>query len=237
MARHGVGWMLGRWIQLLTIGALALAPLGLTLWILWLLVQLFSFVGGLIARPVLGWLAQSAPPVEALLERPMAEPLLELAFALALLTIAGLLAGNFVGRVFGEWVSRVVAKIPIASVVYASARQLIESFQSPEAAAKKVVLIEFPSEHMKAVGLVTREFRDTITGEHLVAVYVPTTPNPTSGYVEIVPAHRLVWLDWTTAEAIQFIVSAGVTAPDRITFHTAAPAPSSGVAVNQDRQE
>lgn len=224
MARQSIAWLMGRWIQLLTLGALALAPLGLTIWIVWLLVQLFSFIGGLFARPLMNWLAQSAPGAEIFLENhPIVGDLVELGFALALLTLAGLLAGNVVGRLLGNWVSRLVAKIPIASVVYSSARQLIDSFQSPTTAAKKVVLIEFPSERMKAVGLVTREFRDAVTGEHLVAVYVPTTPNPTSGYVEIVPASRLVWLDWTTAEAIQFIVSAGVTAPDRITFNNGPP--------------
>ncbi len=224
MARQSLTWIMGRWVQLLTLGALALAPLGLTLWIIWLLVQLFSFIGGLFARPLMGWLAESAPGAETFLDTyPFVADAVELGFALALLTLAGLLAGNVVGRLLGNWVSRLVAKIPIASVVYSSARQLIDSFQSPATAAKKVVLIEFPSERMKAVGLVTREFRDAVTGEHLVAVYVPTTPNPTSGYVEIVPASRLVWLDWTTAEAIQFIVSAGVTAPDRITFNNGPP--------------
>lgn len=224
MARQSIAWIMGRWVQLLTLGALALAPLGLTLWIIWLLVQLFSFIGGLFARPLMGWLAESAPGAERFLDDyPFVADAVELGFALGLLTLGGLLAGNVVGRLLGNWVSRLVAKIPIASVVYASARQLIDSFQSPATAAKKVVLIEFPSERMKAVGLVTREFRDAVTGEHLVAVYVPTTPNPTSGYVEIVPASRLVWLDWTTAEAIQFIVSAGVTAPDRITFNNGPP--------------
>lgn len=224
MARQSIAWIMGRWVQLLTLGALALAPLGLTLWIIWLLVQLFSFIGSLVARPFMGWVAQAAPSIEFFLDDyPIVGDLIELGFALGLLTLAGLLAGNVVGRLLGNWVGRLVAKIPIASVVYASARQLIESFQSPTTAAKKVVLIDFPSPEMKTVGLVTREFRDAVTGEHLVAVYVPTTPNPTSGYVEIVPASKLVWLDWTTAEAIQFIVSAGVTAPDRITFKNGPP--------------
>jgi uncharacterized membrane protein len=82
-----------------------------------------------------------------------------------------------------------------------------------------VVLIEFPTETMRTVGLVTRTFRAEDTGQELAAVYVPTTPNPTSGYVEIVPVDRLVWLDWTPSDAIQFIVSAGVVGPDRIRYH------------------
>jgi uncharacterized membrane protein len=218
--RHGFAWFAGRWLQVLSLGALALAPLGLTIWILWLLVQLFAFVGGLFARPAMSWLAVRAPGVEGMLERPFVPEIIELAFALVLLTLTGLFAGNFIGRLLGGMVSGLMTKIPIASVVYSSARQLIESFQSPSAAAQKVVLIEFPSEHMKTIGLVTRQFKASDTGEELAAVYVPTTPNPTSGYVEIVPTSRLVWLEWTTSEAIQFIVSAGVVAPQELRYRT-----------------
>lgn len=216
--RHGWTWFVGRWVQILTIGALALAPLGLTVWIIWLLVQLFAFIGSLISRPVMDWLASRAPVVENLLERPVAMGAIELIVALGLLTLVGFFAGGVVGRLFGGIVENFMTKIPIASMVYSSAQQLIKSFQSPSSAANKVVLIEFPSEHMKTVGLVTRQFADSVTGEELAVVYVPTSPNPTSGYVEIVPVDRLVWLDWTTSEAIQFIVSAGVTAPEKIRF-------------------
>jgi uncharacterized membrane protein len=224
MPRHDMGRMMARWFQTLTIGALALAPFGLTLWIVWLLIQLAAFIGSLIARPVLSTLAQIAPGVEQLLESPLASVTIELFFALVILTLAGMFAGNIVGRMFGAFVGGLIQKIPIASVVYSSARQLIQSFQSPTEVASKVVLIEFPSEHMKAVGLVTRQFRASDTGEELAAVYVPTTPNPTSGYVEIVPVDRLIWLDWTTSEAIQFIVSAGVTAPASIRYRTSREA-------------
>ena len=220
--QHGWTWFVGRWVQILTIGALALAPVGLTVWIIWLLIQLFAFIGGLFARPFMDWLSTRAPFFEGLLERPIALGLVELAFALGLLTLAGLFAGNVVGRLFGGVVERLMMKIPIASVVYSSARQLIQSFQSPASAANKVVLIEFPSEHMKTIGLVTRQFKASDTGEELAAVYVPTTPNPTSGYVEIVPVSRLVWLDWTTSEAIQFIVSAGVTAPESFRYRNSS---------------
>lgn len=225
MKRHGPGWFAGKWVQMLTIGALALAPLGLTIWLIWLLAQLAAFVGSLVSRPVLGWLAIYAPGIEDVLADPFIATLIEIGFAIVILTLTGLFAGNFIGRQFGRLVNSLMVRIPIASVVYSSVRQLIQSFQSPAEAAKKVVLIEFPSEHMKTVGLVTRTFVADDTGEQLAVVYVPTTPNPTSGYVEIVPFERLVWLDWTTAEAIQFIVSAGVTAPDRIRYRQTGQPP------------
>ena len=218
MTIGSVGSLAARWARILSVGALALAPLGLTIWALWLLLQLAAFVGGLIAKPFLGVLARQSPELEAFLTEPFVAGAIALAAAIALLTLVGRFAGNFIGRQFGRLVAMVVERIPIARVIYSSARQLIDSFGSPAAAGQKVVLIEFPTESMRTVGLVTRTFRAEDTGQELAAVYVPTTPNPTSGYVEIVPVERLVWLDWTPSEAVQFIVSAGVVGPDRMRF-------------------
>ena len=71
---------------------------------------------------------------------------------------------------------------------------------------------------MRAVGLVTRTLEDEQTGEKLAAVYVPTTPNPTSGYVEIVPVSRLVSTDWTLDEAMNFLVSGGAVGPEAVRY-------------------
>lgn len=218
-----MGGLLGKWVRTITIGALALAPLALTVWVIWMLIRLAAYVGGLVGDPVLNWLSRNLPIFHEALERPLVAETIELVIALAVLTIAGLFAGNVFGRLLGNATASLMQRIPIAGMIYSSARQLIRSFQSPAEAAKKVVLIEFPTEHMKTVGLVTREFRAEGTGEALAAVYVPTTPNPTSGYVEIVPSDRLVWLDWSTSDAIQFIVSGGVTAPDTIRYRNSAP--------------
>jgi uncharacterized membrane protein len=84
--------------------------------------------------------------------------------------------------------------------------------------AQRVVLIDFPHQGMKAVGLVTRTLRDEATGREYAAVYVPTTPNPTSGYLEVVPVDRLTPTDWSLDQAMAFIISGGAIAPDRIHF-------------------
>jgi uncharacterized membrane protein len=81
-----------------------------------------------------------------------------------------------------------------------------------------VVLIEFPSPEMKTVGFVTRTMVDTNTGQELAAVYVPTTPNPTSGYLEIVPIEKLVSTSWSIDEAMSFIISGGAVAPDSVPY-------------------
>ena len=82
---------------------------------------------------------------------------------------------------------------------------------------KRVVLIDFPSPELKSIGFVTRVFRDA-NGTELAAVYVPTTPNPTGGYLEIVPLDRLVATDWSVDQAMAFILSAGAVGPDPLPF-------------------
>src|SRR5262249_23363890 len=100
--------------------------------------------------------------------------------------------------------------------------QLVASFQDKPSGLQRVVLIEFPSPEMKTVGIVTRVFNDAETGEEIAAVYVPTTPNPTSGYMELVPVARLVTLDWSINEAMTVIMSGGSAAPDRLNYSRGA---------------
>lgn len=220
-ARHHVKSWAARASEALVVGAVAVAPLALTLWVLWLVLKIAAFVGGLMTGPFNATVLAIAPGLEGFLLHPVTATILNVLVALGALVVVGLMAKGVVGRIVGRMVEDFITRIPVGSVVYGSARQLISSFQSPTEGAQKVVLIEFPSPEMRAVGLVTKRFRASDTGEELAAVYVPTTPNPTSGYVEIVPVERLVWLDWTLNEAVQFIVSGGVIAPEAVKYRTA----------------
>jgi uncharacterized membrane protein len=83
---------------------------------------------------------------------------------------------------------------------------------------QRVVLISFPSPEMKAVGFVTKVMTDPATERELAAVYVPTSPNPTSGYIEIVPMDEVVQTDWSIEEAMTFVMTGGTNAPDRVNF-------------------
>ncbi len=204
--------------EALIVGLIAVLPLALTLWVLWLVLQVAAFVGGLMTAPVTASLLALAPGLEGVVRNEVVATILNIVVALAALIVVGFLAKGVIGQLVGQMVENFITRIPVGNTVYGSARQLINSFQSTTDKAQKVVLIEFPSREMKAVGLVTRRFFAADTGEELAAVYVPTTPNPTSGYVEIVPVSRLVWLDWTLNDAIQFIVSGGVIAPESINF-------------------
>lgn len=138
------------------------------------------------------------------------QSILALLLALVFLFLLGKATNAVVGRRLLQIFDRLVETLPLARTIYSATRTLIKSLSGDgSATGDKVVLIEFPSEHMRAVGFVTQVFPAAPGRPELAAVYVPTTPNPTSGFVEIVPTSRLVWLDWTKNDAMAFIVSGG----------------------------
>jgi uncharacterized membrane protein len=148
---------------------------------------------------------------------------------LAALYLLGEIATAVAGRRLLATFDYLMARIPIVQSIYGAARQLVTSFQDKPGGQQRVVLIEFPSPEMKTIGLVTRIFNDADTGEEIAAVYVPTTPNPTSGYMELVPTSRLVMLDWTINEAMTFIMSGGAAAPSKLNYSKGAAKPVSVV--------
>ena len=131
-----------------------------------------------------------------------------------------LLVGSMAQRVFGQrllrWFEAMVARIPLANTIYGSARKLLDILQTSPDGTQRVVLVDFPHTEMKSVGFVTRVVREHGTGRELAAVYVPTTPNPTSGYLEIVPVDKITPTDWTVDQAMSFIISGGAVAPESI---------------------
>jgi uncharacterized membrane protein len=203
-------------------GLLALTPI----WITWLV---FNFALGILSglgRPwVQGFakaLGRVAPGAAELLLRPWFESALAVA-----LTLVGLYAlGWATSRVFGKrllaWFESLVARVPLVSGIYGAAKKVLAAFQTRPEGVQRVVLINFPSREMKAVGLVTRTLVDERSGRELAAVFVPTSPNPTSGYMEIVPLEHVVPTDWTIEEAMRFIITGGTSAPNRIPYDGAA---------------
>jgi len=117
-----------------------------------------------------------------------------------------------------------IERIPIAHTIYSGTKKLMSMLQKKPAGTQRVVLIDFPSPELKSIGFVTRVFSDP-SGREYAAVYVPTTPNPTGGYLEIVPIERLVATDWSVDQAMAFILSAGAAAPDVVPFHIERPPP------------
>jgi len=141
--------------------------------------------------------------------------------------LLGWLATQVIGRRLIHWFDSLVHRIPLVQTIYGSIKKLMAAIQEKPRDVQRVVLISFPTPEMKTVGFVTRVLKDEHNGEELAAVYVPTTPNPTSGYLEIVPLKHVISTDWTVDQAMSFIISGGAVAPDHIQYsRSAKPAPS-----------
>lgn len=205
----------------LSTGLLLAIPALVTFWVIELTLELAVAAG----EPLAVLLAGSVRPISGDLADLLVSDGLRWAVAimlmLGLLYALGSIGGQISGRRLLDRLEARVLAVPGIDLVYGAVRDLINSFKQEGFEASRVVLIEFPGPHMRTIGFVTRTFTDSRTGRPLAAVYVPTTPNPTSGYIEIVPCERLVWLDWTPQEAMRFVVSGGVAGPDSISFERA----------------
>lgn len=203
-------------------GVLTLLPI----WLTWLVVKfVFVLLSGIsrpLIEPLSARVAAMAPASMGWITDVWVLNAMGLLVTLAFIIGVGWLARRVLGRRLLDWIERLIARIPLASTLYASVRKLLDLLQTKPGSTQRVVLIDFPHDQMKSVGLVTRVMREQGSGRELAAVYVPTTPNPTSGYLEIVPVEKLTPTDWTVDQAMSFIISGGASAPDTIPF--AAPA-------------
>lgn len=198
-------------------GVLTVIPLFVTVWIVWFVVDFLIWLGRPGTFALSGMLRPTSPETADLLLETWFQSALALFIALVFLFILGRIANAVVGRRVLRSFDKIVEGVPLARTIYSATQTLIRSLSGDgHPTGQRVVLIEFPSENMRAVGIVTRLFPASDMQPELAAVYVPTTPNPTSGFVEIVPTSRLVWLDWTKNDAMAFIVSGGAMAPDSV---------------------
>ena len=123
---------------------------------------------------------------------------------------------SFIGKKFLDLFNNLLKRIPILRTIYSALGQMTETFTKGEKTQKNVVLIEYPRKGTWAVGFATKENSGELndkTGKKLVNVFVPTTPNPTSGFLLMFPEDEVVYLDMTFEEASKFIVSAGTSNP------------------------
>jgi uncharacterized membrane protein len=205
-------------------GILTFIPIGITIWVITFLVGILVALGSPFVNAFMSPLRIHLPALAAALSAPWFQGTISVAIVLVALYILGEIAAAVAGRRLLGAFDYLMARIPIVQSIYGAARQLVTSFQNKPGGSQRVVLIEFPSPEMKTVGLVTRIFNDADTGEEIAAVYVPTTPNPTSGYMELVPVSRLIMLDWTINEAMTFIMSGGAAAPPKLNYSQSARA-------------
>ncbi len=136
---------------------------------------------------------------------------------LALYTI-GALASRVLGQQLIVMLEGLIVRVPGVHMIYSAAKKLVDVLRHKPGNIQRVVLIDFPSAGLKAIGFVMHTFPDAKTGEKLAAVYVPTAPNPTSGDLQIVPYARLVQTDIQGDQAMSMILSGGAVTPDHISI-------------------
>ena len=147
---------------------------------------------------------------------PYSIPGIEIILTIIFITIIGGLSLSFLGKKFLQIVDDLFRRIPILRTIYSALGQMTESFRNQDNKKKSVVLIEYPRKGAWAVGFATKENQGEIknkANKELINVFVPTTPNPTSGFLIMFPKDELIYLDMSFEEASKFIVSAGTSNP------------------------
>tara|TARA_B110000881_G_scaffold72609_1_gene63184 strand:- start:423 stop:1037 length:615 start_codon:yes stop_codon:yes gene_type:complete len=149
---------------------------------------------------------------------PFSIPGLEIIVTLIFITVVGSLSLSFLGKKFLQIIDDLFKRIPILRTIYSAIVQMTESFTNQEGNKKSVVLVEYPRKGSWAVGFATKENKGEIkekTNKELLNVFVPTTPNPTSGFLIMFPKNEVIFLEMSFEEASKFIVSAGTSNPSR----------------------
>ena len=184
-------------------GVLVLIPFGVTVYLTLFFIKIFAKI-----------LPQEINPNNYL---PYSIPGLEIIISIIVITVIGWLSLSFLGKKLVKLVNDIFKKIPFLRTVYSAIGQMTESFaQSRKSKKKSVVLIEYPRKGSWAVGFATQENTGEIaskTNKNLINVFVPTTPNPTSGFLLMFPKDEIIYLDMSFEDASKFIVSAGTSNP------------------------
>lgn len=184
-------------------GVVVLIPIGITVYLTLFLISISSKI-----------LPKEINPNHYL---PYNIPGVEIIISLLLITFIGWISLSFLGKKLLILFDNILKKIPILRTVYSAFGQMLEVFTKNEENRKNVVLVEYPRKGSWAVGFVTKENTGEIrdkTKKNLVNVFVPTTPNPTSGFLLMFPKEEIIYLDMTFEQASRFIVSAGTLSPN-----------------------
>ena len=183
-------------------GIVVLVPIGFTLYLTLFLIKISSKL-----------IPNEIHPNNYL---PFSIPGLEILLSVIFITIVGGISLSFFGKKILSLINDLFKRIPILRTIYSAIGQMTESFTNKSDNKKSVVLIEYPKKGSWAVGFATKENKGEIskkTNKELINVFVPTTPNPTSGFLLMFPKEEVIFLDMTFEEASKFIVSAGTSAP------------------------
>ena len=183
-------------------GVIVLIPLGFTLYLTIFLISISSRL-----------VPDDINPNNYL---PFSIPGLEIIVSILFITLIGGLSLSFIGKKILNFINDLLKKIPFLRTIYSAIGQMTETFTDRKKSKKSVVLVEYPRKGSWAVGFATKDNKGEITNKtnkKLVNVFVPTTPNPTSGFLLMFPKDEIIYLDMSFEEASKFIVSAGTSNP------------------------
>lgn len=205
-----------RFKRYLLTGLLTFIPL----WVTWLV---FKFVLGMLAgigaplvAALLGALALVAPHAADTLNTEWLSFVLALLITVVALYLLGALANRVIGQRVISAFDGLLARIPVVQTIYGGTKKLMTVLQNKPSGVQRVVLVEFPRRGMRVVGFVTRVMREDGSAREMAAVFIPTTPNPTGGYLVVLPLDELTPTDWTMDQAMAFIISGGAVAPESL---------------------
>ncbi len=181
-------------------GIVAIIPIGITLYLTMFIIEVSSKL-----------IPKEINPNNYL---PFSIPGLEILISIIIITFIGGISVSFVGKKILQLINDLFKRIPFLRTIYSAINQMTESFTNKNSGKKSVVLVEYPRKGSWAVGFATKDNQGEIskkTNSDLVNVFVPTTPNPTSGFLLMFPKKEVIYLDMTFEEASKFIVSAGTS--------------------------
>ena len=183
-------------------GVVVLIPIGITVYLILFIIKISSKI-----------LPKELNPNHYL---PYDIPGVEIIISIILITFIGWLSLSIIGKKLLEIFNNILKRIPILRTIYSAFEQMLDMFTKSDKKSKNVVLVEYPRKGSWAVGFATKENKSEISHkskQNLVNVFVPTTPNPTSGFLLMFPKEEVIYLDMSFEEASRFIVSAGSSEP------------------------
>ena len=194
------GWLVKKLRTQFLAGLLIIVPIGATVLILvWIFVAIDN-----ILQPTISSIFGHAIPG------------LGFAITIVLIYLAGVIGTNVVGRKLLHYGESLLRKVPVVRQLYTGTKQILESFSAPgKTGFMQVVLVEFPRKGMKTIGFITNESSDR-SGEKLVNLFIPTAPNPTSGFMQIAREDEFIRTDISVDDALKMIVSAGRMLPEEV---------------------
>lgn len=197
-------------------GLLTIIPL----WVTWLVfrfvLSVLAGMGAPLVAAIINGIGLFSSATAADLNSNWLLHILALLLTLCVLYLIGWLAHRVIGQRIITGFESLLQRIPLVQTIYGGTKKLMSALQSKPGNTQRVVLVDFPRKGMKVVGFVTRVMTEQGSNREMAAVYIPTTPNPTGGYLEIVPVDELTPTDWSMDQAMAFIISGGAVGPDTL---------------------